>query len=278
MSSHNITCVECDERLSDYFEREINASSRLELEGHAASCARCAALIRDIDSIRNEAGSLSDIVPSRDLWQGIEARIQPAVVPVGIRRESMGLSRGILGLAAAALIIVSSSITYVATRTVGTDKRPARVAETSRNSSPRSLNDEIPSKATGVTVRPAPVEKAAPAPDVPRSGSPNTARGTSSPVAALASATTAPESAAELALAPEIARLQQTLRFRRDQLDPATVQVVEDNLKLIDAALAQARAALARDPASGFLTERLDDVLQKKIQLLRTVNLLPSRS
>jgi len=40
----------------------------------------------------------------------------------------------------------------------------------------------------------------------------------------------------------------------------------------------QARAALARDPASGFLTGQLDAVLQKKVELLRTVALLPSRS
>jgi len=43
-------------------------------------------------------------------------------------------------------------------------------------------------------------------------------------------------------------------------------------------AVKQARAALQRDPASGFLTEQLDNALQKKAELLRTVALLPSRS
>ena len=68
------------------------------------------------------------------------------------------------------------------------------------------------------------------------------------------------------------------LKQRRDQLDPSTIKVVEDNLALIDAAVQQARAALLRDPASGFLTERLDNALQKKIELLRTVAQMPSRS
>ena len=68
------------------------------------------------------------------------------------------------------------------------------------------------------------------------------------------------------------------LKQRRDKLDPSTIKVVEDNLALIDAAVKQARAALMHDPASGFLTEQLDNALQKKVELLRTVALLPSRS
>ena len=88
----------------------------------------------------------------------------------------------------------------------------------------------------------------------------------------------APKTAVEVSLAPQIVQLQQMLKQRRDQLDPSTVKVVEDNLALIDAAVKQARAALMRDPASGFLTEQLDNALQKKLELLRTVALLPSRS
>ena len=90
--------------------------------------------------------------------------------------------------------------------------------------------------------------------------------------------TNAPRTAVEISLAPQIVQLQQMLKQRRDQLDPSTIKVVEDNLALIDAAVKQARAALMRDPASGFLTEQLDNALQKKLELLRTVALLPSRS
>jgi hypothetical protein len=54
------------------------------------------------------------------------------------------------------------------------------------------------------------------------------------------------------------------------------VKTVEDNLAIIDAAVAQARAALARDPASGFLTQRLESTLHKKVELLRTVALMRS--
>ena len=101
-----------------------------------------------------------------------------------------------------------------------------------------------------------------------------TASGTSRNSLAANRATTA----GEKAIAPEIEQLQALLKERRDQLDPSTVKIVEDNLALIDAAVKQAREALMKDPASGFLTQQLDGALQKKVQLLRTVATLPSRS
>jgi hypothetical protein len=106
---------------------------------------------------------------------------------------------------------------------------------------------------------------------------PSVRSATRSPRTSLASATSQ-LSPAEQALAPEIAQLQRTLNQKRVELDPSTVKIVEDNLALIDAAVKQARAALMRDPASGFLTEQLDNALQKKVELLRTVAMLPSRS
>ena len=75
-------------------------------------------------------------------------------------------------------------------------------------------------------------------------------------------------------LGSEIDELETLLAERRGQLDPVTVKTVEDNLAIIDAAVSQARSALARDPASGFLSQRLESTLQKKVQLLRTVALM----
>ena len=80
----------------------------------------------------------------------------------------------------------------------------------------------------------------------------------------------------EVAFAGEIVQLQTVLTERRSQLDPETVKVVEDNLKLIDTAVKRAKSALSKDPASSFLTRQLDNALQKKVELLRTVALLPS--
>jgi hypothetical protein len=85
-------------------------------------------------------------------------------------------------------------------------------------------------------------------------------------------------SPSDIAYGDEIARLQTVITKRRSELDPATVTVIEQSLRIIDAAVRQSRAALARDPKSGFLTDQLNNALDKKIELLRTVALLPSRT
>ena len=63
--------------------------------------------------------------------------------------------------------------------------------------------------------------------------------------------------------------LEGLLAAHRNELDPATVQTIETNLALIDRAIADARAALARDPASAFLNSHLADTMQRKLSLLR---------
>jgi hypothetical protein len=76
----------------------------------------------------------------------------------------------------------------------------------------------------------------------------------------------------------EITQLKSVLEQRRLDLDPATVAIVENSLRTIDTAIAEARAALVRDPASTFLTDQLNKALEKKLGLLRTVALLPPRA
>jgi hypothetical protein len=69
--------------------------------------------------------------------------------------------------------------------------------------------------------------------------------------------------------------LQEIVRSRRAQLDSGTVAIIERNLGIIDAAIAQSKAALARDPASQLLGEQLTHALDKKVELLRTAAMLP---
>jgi hypothetical protein len=66
-----------------------------------------------------------------------------------------------------------------------------------------------------------------------------------------------------------IEELERTFDAGRSQLDPRTVRVVEENLRAIDEAIAEARAALARDPANGYLYRHLDQTMTKKVDLLR---------
>jgi hypothetical protein len=61
----------------------------------------------------------------------------------------------------------------------------------------------------------------------------------------------------------------------RDQavLEPETIRVLEQSLARIDQALADARAALAADPANAVLAEMLHANYEKKLDLLRRANL-----
>ncbi|MEJ2215410.1 MAG: zf-HC2 domain-containing protein [Gemmatimonadota bacterium] len=68
--------------------------------------------------------------------------------------------------------------------------------------------------------------------------------------------------------------LEQELVARRPQLDTVTVRVVEENLKIIDRAIADARAALAADPSSTYLSTSLARAMQQKVDLLRRATAL----
>ena len=71
-----------------------------------------------------------------------------------------------------------------------------------------------------------------------------------------------------------VADLKETLEENRAQLDPATVKTVEEDLQIIDQALDEARAALAKDPANDYLTEHLVDTRRRKLNLLRQATVL----
>jgi hypothetical protein len=76
----------------------------------------------------------------------------------------------------------------------------------------------------------------------------------------------------------EITRLREIVNQRTSQLDPATVEVLEKNLKVIDDAIAQCKDALRSDPNSRFLIESLNDALESKVVLLRKAVSLPTKA
>jgi hypothetical protein len=76
----------------------------------------------------------------------------------------------------------------------------------------------------------------------------------------------------------EITRLREIVKQRSAQLDPATREVLEKNLKVIDEAIAQCKDALRSDPNSRFLIESLNDAFESKIELLRKAATLPTKA
>jgi hypothetical protein len=68
-----------------------------------------------------------------------------------------------------------------------------------------------------------------------------------------------------------IQSLETALEQSDVQLDTATVRILNQNLATIDQAIADAKAALERDPLSTFLNRYLENTLKKKVELLRRV-------
>lgn len=74
----------------------------------------------------------------------------------------------------------------------------------------------------------------------------------------------------------EIAELEAILDERRATLDPRTIAVLEENMKLIDDAIAESQKALDSDPASRFLVTQYTRAYNSKLTLLRGATTLPA--
>jgi hypothetical protein len=66
-----------------------------------------------------------------------------------------------------------------------------------------------------------------------------------------------------------VADLERILREESQRLDPQTVMVLERNLRAIDQAIRESRAALDKDPANTFLNSHLAEARRRKLDLLR---------
>jgi hypothetical protein len=268
-----MTCEAFDAALPDYLEGTLDESLRASVERHLRECVRCAGLVRDIENIRDDAAALPDLVPSRDLWEGIEARIAAPVIPLAVRPERRRrLVSAWIGIAAAALIVSTAGVTYLLTARSLRQRDDSRVAvggSASQTQSPSSVAPGATSPATeaasAVTNQSDPRRLVQRSTEASRSGVPAT----------LASQNQPESGPSDAVYGKEIEMLQNIVKQRKTQLDSSTVAVIQRNLEIIDAAIEQSRAALSRDPASHMLNQQLTHALDKKVELLRTAAMLP---
>jgi len=248
--------------LMAHLENETDDAARAAMERHARDCAECGALLADLRDLRAESAGLPALTPSRDLWSGIAARIEAPVVPIGavsaehpvptatdIAAAPTRGRRWMRGALIAASLVGAVGIGYLsgaARGSVGANTDSvAQDGPGALASLPGSLIADSATLAGG-----------APVPASTR----------------LAVVTLAAD------YDREIARLGKLLDERRNQLDPATVSIIEKNLRVIDAAITESKNAIARDPASRFLIESLNQSLVSKVELLRVAAALPSRT
>lgn len=288
MTTQPMTHEQFEALLPAWMEGELRGSEREAFTAHAASCADCGSLVRDLEQIVARAGTLGPIEPPRELWDGIEARIGATVLPLASRRRTIPLMRGLA--AAAVLVAATGGITWkLAQRAMLSGAAPVVATNTPPDSMLASTGSGNQNPPTSGPVLGGPIQKGG--------GNDNTSVASTSGSSAAPHATQraatprqlAPSTVTQVRNEPrlrdedkvydrEITRLRTVLRQRRSQLDPRTVLAIEQSLAVIDTAIAQARSALAADPASRFLEDRLTSVLDKKVELLRTAALLPARS
>jgi hypothetical protein len=68
---------------------------------------------------------------------------------------------------------------------------------------------------------------------------------------------------------PAILELERALERDRENLAPATIQVLEENLRIIDEAIQDALTALAADPGSSMATGLVGGMYETKLQVLQ---------
>jgi hypothetical protein len=266
-----LRCEQVDELLPDYLEDSLDVVAKLELESHVRSCVRCTGLVADLNDIRTEAAALPELSPSRDLWDGIAARIDTPVVSISAApshsRQPVLATRRWLAAAAVALIAVSSGATYMMMRA----------------SSGSQLASAVDSTATPVldpAIAPAPTVPVvvAQGPDTTSSTEPASNASPASPRVRSVAAPRNTNPTLDQTYEREVAALRRIVTERSDALDPKTVAILEASLRMIDTAIAQSRQALAADPASRFLRDQLNKALDLKVEVLRTAAMLPSRT
>jgi len=275
MTSSNMTCEAFDAALPNYLEGTLDDARRASVEQHLGECVRCASLVRDIENISKEAAAMPDLIPSRDLWQGIEARIAAPVIPLAARPgRQRRFAPAWMGVAAGALIVSTAGITYMLTaRSIGPAQNgdvaqitpPTNQTQSSSGSDPNATatSPNLGAASSRPDGAPSPLAPSDVVPDRPRPA-----------VSSVNRSAAADRAHSDLVYGREIDMLQNIVSQRRTQLDSSTVAIIERNLQIIDRAIAQSRAALARDPASRMLDQQLTHALDKKVELLRTAAML----
>jgi len=227
------------DRLSEYIDGELTIEEQTVVEGHVAECPGCAKVLGELRRVVRRAEALDDRPPGKELWAGVAARIGASVKPDGTKTERP-----------------------VPTPVISIGSRARRFAF----SVPQLLAASIALVViSGSTVWLA-VQN-------------NTGQETSPPTERLAESEplTIP-AAVRTPYDDAAADLVRILESERDQLAPETIRAIEENLTIIDNAVARAREALANDPQSDYLREHLTQTMRQKLMLLRRVTSITNAS
>jgi hypothetical protein len=212
------------------------------------------------------------MAPSRDLWSGIEARLDTTVIPISAAASQTRVARTVsvrtFAIAATMLVAVTSGITWrLAER--GT-------AEPASATSPTAVSAGTTDSVNDQRLPGASVEIVAASPSTTSRTPVSAASGSGTRLVSrdVARSDDGVDTDADAVYEREISALRRIVDDRVVELDTVTVRELRRNLGIIDQAIGDSRRALARDPRSALLATQLDRALETKLALLRRVALL----
>ena len=193
--------------------------------------------------------------------------------PAILRRREIHWGWSRIGLAAAALVLVTAGATFLLTTKWRDPVQTPSVA--SATTAPKLSSSKKSSAQTGNR---GPVAGTKPAaPDLSTFPPVAGALAPALTVSARSEPPTAP-SPENAVYDKEIGVLQRIVRRQKGGLDTSTVTVIEKNLGSLDSAIDQIRAALKKDPGSSLLDAQASRALEMKVELLRRAAMLQSNT
>jgi hypothetical protein len=240
-----MNCQDFEPAIDDYVDGPIGQIGQGEgrfggvaveaLQGHLATCARCAALEADLRAIRAAARALPAHEPAPHVWTSIAAAAAAerggdgsgprvlAGVRTGVLAGSTSWRRAWQPIAAAAMaVLVTATLAVVGTRLEPLKQAPGRAAVQARASDPAEV---------------------------------------------AAAVDAVQETEGEYIQA--INGLEAITSTASDTLDQETADVLQANLTVVDQAIGESRAAIKEEPESQLAIASLFDALRRKLSLLQ---------
>lgn len=137
-------CDEFQPRLSELVDGDLDVVERARVDAHVRGCARCAALVQDLERIRQAARHLGPVDPPAHVWLEIAGQIRQAAPPAPDAATSpagKGQRWQWIGLAAA--LVVSTAGAYLYLHLERRTPVPAAATTTASTASVDIFTDEL---------------------------------------------------------------------------------------------------------------------------------------
>ena len=225
-----MACPRYEDAIQELVDGTLGPIRRSELQIHLDQCDDCRALLRDLEEIRDVAGTLDRPLPPNRVWMQVAGQLQhegrlhpPAAPPARTSQRSL-----LLAIAAALVLTVGASLIYLLTtlRTTGT------------------------------------------APDLAQTSAPS-APGNAAQSGSVQGDIEAEFRQAEQHYQAAIAKLEEAAKSDQNAIDPGTAAMLQKNLQVIDQAIAESRAAFRSEPGSAPARDSLFEALKRKVSLLQ---------